>query len=237
MRTLGFVVVLAVGVTGCAAEVGARGIVETPAAAAVYAAPSADLVVFHEEPTLVTLGGGVAVVEDWDAPVYFVDGAYWYPRDGVWYTAAHWNEPWERVEVGLVPVTIAHRDHRAFIHYRAEKGAERHREAELRENARARAQAHLRATEELRADEARAALRTDEAREELRADERAREAREARAREELRADEHAGEPRELRATESVEARALLGAHARGAVQPSPNEPKKGRRVPPKKKPR
>lgn len=101
---------------GCAAEV-----VE-PATVVTYDTPDDGVrteVLFSEPPPLVTIGPGVSVVEDYDTAVYYTDGGYWYARDGFWYHAPRWDAPWARVDVGIVPVTVIHRDHHAYVHYRA----------------------------------------------------------------------------------------------------------------------
>lgn len=135
--------------SGCAAEGDAGVGVDAPVA--VVHRP----VVFVEAPPLVEIEPGVAVVSDYGQAVYFVDDAYWYSDGGVWYRTSHWNEPWVGVEVGAVPVTVVHRDPRAYVHYHAAASArvwhEGHERAEARvatrEHEEARAHEEAEATE------------------------------------------------------------------------------------------
>ena len=80
-------------------------------------------VVFVDSPDLVLVGDGVYVVQDYDYPVYYIDGAYYSYRGGVWYHTSHWSDPWVTVHVGVVPNIVVHRDHHAYVHYRASAGA------------------------------------------------------------------------------------------------------------------
>lgn len=105
---------------GCAAEV-----VE-PATVVTYDTPDYGAraeVFFNEPPRLVSIDPGVSVVEDYGTAVYYTDGGYWYADDGVWFHTDRWNGPWARVGLGVVPLTIVHRDHHAFVHYHAHDGA------------------------------------------------------------------------------------------------------------------
>jgi hypothetical protein len=97
---------------GCAATVqgGAYGEADPP-------------VVFADPPTLVEIDAGVWVVRDYDRPVYYFGDDYWVYRDGVWFRSHSYDGGWARVEATVVPVAIARRDHRAYVHYRGEAAA------------------------------------------------------------------------------------------------------------------
>jgi hypothetical protein len=98
---------------GCEVRGEARGAADPP-------------VVFTQEPTLVTVEPGVSVVRDADQPVYWVDSSYWVYRDNVWYRSNTYDGGWVVVEVNVVPTTIVHRDHRAYVHYHGAAEAETH---------------------------------------------------------------------------------------------------------------
>lgn len=86
-------------------------------------------VAFVDAPELVYVEPGVYVVRDYAYPVYYIDGYYYSYRSGVWYGAAHYNEPWVHVHLGGIPSLIAHRDHRRYAHYHGHHGAHVYREA------------------------------------------------------------------------------------------------------------
>jgi len=56
-------------------------------------------------PTLAYVAPGVEVVADWDVPVFFSDGFYWYFDDGIWYRSIQLGG--ERVIVHNVPPAVA----------------------------------------------------------------------------------------------------------------------------------
>lgn len=119
--------VCGVALGGCAAEIA------TPAYADVSADVRVAPVLFHTPPPLVVVDEGVAVVVDAPEPVYFVEGAYWRPRGGVWYRAPRWDSPFVRADIEVVPRTIVHRDHARYTHYRVAGRGEILHEEELRE--------------------------------------------------------------------------------------------------------
>ncbi len=106
------IVTLGAGATGCEVEVGAAAPV-AGATVEVYQAP----------PPLVEVDSGVSVVEESDYPVYYTGGSYWEYRESRWYHAPAWDADWVVVDVGVVPVVIAHRDHSAYVHYHASASA------------------------------------------------------------------------------------------------------------------
>jgi len=67
-------------------------------------------------PTLAYVEPGVEVVADWDVPIFFADGFYWYWDDGIWYRSITLGG--ERVVVHQVPPAVAHiRAPGRFVHY------------------------------------------------------------------------------------------------------------------------
>jgi hypothetical protein len=85
--------------------------------------------VFEEQPTLVAVDPGVYVVQNYDLPVYYIDGTYWRGGGGgVWYSAPHWDAPWVVVQFAAVPRRISIRDSSRYVHYRAPSGAHVHRD-------------------------------------------------------------------------------------------------------------
>jgi len=121
--TRAFVLIGAVSAANvaCAARVAVVGEAEPPPAAPEPPPP----VVYAQEPVLVTVEPGIWVVQDSDYPVYVVDDNYWVYRDNVWYRSRSYDGGWARVEVGIVPPTIVHRDHAQYVHYRGAPNAQR----------------------------------------------------------------------------------------------------------------
>jgi hypothetical protein len=109
-----------IALIGASATLNLGCAVHARAVSRVEAAP----VVFTEQPALVTVEPGVMVVRDSDYPVYFVDNSYWVYRDDVWYRSPSYEGGWIVANVGVVPTTIAHRDHRLFVRYHGAATAE-----------------------------------------------------------------------------------------------------------------
>jgi hypothetical protein len=79
---------------------------------------------YVRDPALVYVSPGVEVVADWDAPVFFSDGAYWYWDNGLWYRSAYLGG--ERIRVNYVPPTISRIDRPSrYVHYRPEVSVRR----------------------------------------------------------------------------------------------------------------
>jgi len=72
-------------------------------------------------PTLAYVAPGVEVVADWDEPVFFADGFYWYLDGDIWYRSARLGG--ERVVVHDVPRAVA-RIHApaTYAHFHARTG-------------------------------------------------------------------------------------------------------------------
>jgi hypothetical protein len=85
---------------GCAGEVGYRGTVavSTSTPDLVYAAP------------------GVSVIADYDEPIFYSGGFYWWNYDGYWYRSRYYTGGWTYARP---PVAIAHiRDPYRYRRYR-----------------------------------------------------------------------------------------------------------------------
>jgi hypothetical protein len=74
---------------------------------------------------MVLVSPGVWVVEDYDYPVYFSDGFYWYVDGGVWYRSRYWDHEFARYPREQVPGHLASLPHEQFRHYRGAPEAER----------------------------------------------------------------------------------------------------------------
>jgi len=67
---------------------------------------------------------GVWVVEDYDQPVFYDSGFYWWYSGGLWYRSTYYNGGW--VQVGTVPVRIRTiRQPRRYVRYRSSRPAQR----------------------------------------------------------------------------------------------------------------
>ncbi len=136
LSALGFAV-LGANALGCAARGGATVVagasVDTyiaepgypSSAEVIIEEPAPQRVVFREPPPLVVVEPNVYVVENASYSIYFVDGFYWHiGSGGHWYRASRWDEPWVTVDLHYVPTRIVHRDHHAYVHFRASASAE-----------------------------------------------------------------------------------------------------------------
>jgi hypothetical protein len=69
-----------------------------------------------EAPDLAEVGPGVRVIADYDEPIFFADGLYWWFYEGAWYRSAFYTGGWT---LGAPPVAIVRiGPPRGFIHYR-----------------------------------------------------------------------------------------------------------------------
>jgi hypothetical protein len=60
---------------------------------------------------------GVRVIADYDHPIFFANGFYWYNVDGYWYRSSRYTGGWAYVE--RPPTVIARIDRPyAYVHYR-----------------------------------------------------------------------------------------------------------------------
>lgn len=68
-------------------------------------------------PDMAYVAPGVRVIADYDEPVFFHNGYYWYSDNGYWYRSNRWNSGW--VYVQSPPTVIARIDRPyAYRHYR-----------------------------------------------------------------------------------------------------------------------
>ena len=68
-------------------------------------------------PDLVVAAPGVRVIADYDEPIFFADGFYWWFYEGLWYRAGSYTDGW--VYVASPPVVIINiREPWRFRHYR-----------------------------------------------------------------------------------------------------------------------
>lgn len=75
-------------------------------------------------PSLVSIGTGVWVVEDYHEPVYFHGQHYWVYRSGVWYRSHIHTGAWVRLDSAPATVVRIHQPRR-YVHYRGPRGAAR----------------------------------------------------------------------------------------------------------------
>ncbi len=78
-------------------------------------------VVTTSDPTLVEVAPGVWVIEDYNEPVFYADGFYWWYRSDGWYRSNHHTGGW--VYIRSAPSVIVRIDRpRAYVNYRATAG-------------------------------------------------------------------------------------------------------------------
>jgi hypothetical protein len=86
---------------GCAGETSYRGTVAVSAST----------------PDLVSVGPGVSVIADYDEPIFYSNGYYWWNVDGYWYRSTYYTGGWayvSRPPVALVNIGSPYR----YRHYR-----------------------------------------------------------------------------------------------------------------------
>lgn len=84
-------------------------------------------------PPLVTIEPGIRVVQDFDEEIFFVDGYYWYRRDGYWYRTHNHRDRWIYVERNHVPPGLVRTPPGHYKHWRkAEMKAEKRAAKEQR---------------------------------------------------------------------------------------------------------
>ena len=72
----------------------------------------------YTTPSLAYVQPGVAVVADYDYPVFYSDGAYWRYDGGYWYQSPYYNRGWRHSY--RVPTAVRSiRNPYAYRHYRA----------------------------------------------------------------------------------------------------------------------
>jgi len=74
-------------------------------------------ITFGAPPPLVEIDNDVQVVPDIDEEVFFVDGAYWFQDDGVWYRSYSWQGGWAPVQYAYVPGPLFGVRHGHYRHW------------------------------------------------------------------------------------------------------------------------
>jgi hypothetical protein len=82
-----------------------------------YAGVSTQGAAYAAGPELVVVSPGVEVVADYDRPIFYADGLYWWSSGGVWYQSNWYGGGWVRARhVSPRVYVIAHPEH--YAHYR-----------------------------------------------------------------------------------------------------------------------
>lgn len=68
-------------------------------------------------PDLVYVGPGVQVIADYDEPIFFSDGFYWWFYDDVWYRSTSYTGGWIYVATPPAVIVAIHSPHH-YRHYR-----------------------------------------------------------------------------------------------------------------------
>jgi len=61
-----------------------------------------------ERPDLVDVAPGVQVIADYDEPIFFADGGYWWSVDGLWYRSGAYTGGWALVTAPPLVVLNIH---------------------------------------------------------------------------------------------------------------------------------
>jgi hypothetical protein len=129
-RTLLLACALGSLASGCAGEV-----VATPATVTVAATT----------PDLVAVGPGVQVIADYDEPIFFADGFYWWLYEGYWYRSSYYTGGW--IYVASPPPIIIGLRPPMYRHYRPHGYVVRHRPLPVHRVERPRVRDHRTATD------------------------------------------------------------------------------------------
>ncbi len=90
------------------------------------------VVVTSATPDLVLIAPGVQVIADYDEPIFFADGHYWWYVDGLWYRSAVYTGGWVYVPSPPVVIVRIGEPHH-YRHYRPHGYVVRHRPVPARE--------------------------------------------------------------------------------------------------------
>lgn len=77
-------------------------------------------------PDLVAVGPGVQVIADYDEPIFFAEGAYWWFYEGLWYRSSAYTGGWVYVSsppLAVVNIAAPFR----YVRYRPHDYVVRHR--------------------------------------------------------------------------------------------------------------
>jgi hypothetical protein len=92
------------------------------------ASGSGSVTVAASTPDLVAVGPGVSVIADYDEPIFYANGFYWWNYGGYWYRSGYYTGGW--VYVDSPPVVIARIGSPYYYrHYRPYGYVARHRPA------------------------------------------------------------------------------------------------------------
>jgi hypothetical protein len=77
-------------------------------------------------PDMAYLGNGVYVIANYDEPIFYSDGFYWYNANGYWYRSRNYTSGWVSVSRPTYSVSLI-RNPYAYRHYRPHNYVVRHR--------------------------------------------------------------------------------------------------------------
>ena len=84
-------------------------------------------------PDMVYVSDGVYVIEDYNEPVFYSEGAYWRYYGGVWYSSSYYSGGWVRVR--SVPVYVSRIDNpHTYVNYRGNGSVKRQKVRDHRGN-------------------------------------------------------------------------------------------------------
>jgi hypothetical protein len=92
-------------------------------------------------PDLVLVEPGVYVIQDYDEPVFYSEGSYWWYSGGVWYSSHVHTGGWVRVHRTPIAIGRIHRPH-TYVRWRA--GGNAHGRVESRPASRDHRTGHVR---------------------------------------------------------------------------------------------
>lgn len=72
------------------------------------------------------LGNGVYVIADYEEPIFYSNGFYWYNANGYWYRSRNYTSGWVYVDRPAYSVSLI-RNPYAYRHYRPSNYVVRHR--------------------------------------------------------------------------------------------------------------
>ncbi len=84
-------------------------------------------------PDMVYVSDNVYVIEDYDEPVFYSEGAYWRYYGGVWYSSSYYSGGWVRVRSVPVYVSRINNPH-TYVHYRGHGSVKRQKVRDHRGN-------------------------------------------------------------------------------------------------------
>jgi hypothetical protein len=82
-----------------------------------YYATSGSVSVTATAPDMAYVSPGVRVIADYDEPIFFSNGYYWYNADGYWYRSSTYTGGWAYVSSPPTAILRIERPY-AYVHYR-----------------------------------------------------------------------------------------------------------------------